>query len=99
MPSRIDSDGGRHPASWREWADSVLRELWQECAKQGRAPSKQEIYDAYPFGMREYTPYKVWLEEVRWFKDGCPAVSARHPGHAIGSPAVYVPPKEQGVLL
>lgn len=23
------------------------------------------IRDAYPFGLREYTPYKIWCEEVR----------------------------------
>jgi len=25
---------------------------------------KRKIFDAYPFGERRYTPYKIWLEEV-----------------------------------
>ena len=56
------------PGSWKESASRTLEPLF----KDGRQPTKQELYDAYPFGMREYTPYKVWLEQIDWFKRGCP---------------------------
>jgi len=26
---------------------------------------KKRMSAAYPFGMREYTPYKIWLQEVK----------------------------------
>ena len=58
--------------TWRDYADEVLRPLFA-----GREPTAQEIKDAYPFGERAMWPYKVWLQEVKWFKKGCPAISHR----------------------
>lgn len=47
---------------WSERADAVCRELF----KDGHyLPTKKEAFDAYPFGMREYTPYKVWLTQLK----------------------------------
>jgi hypothetical protein len=34
------------------------------------------VSKSYPFGMREYTPYKIWLEEVNFAKD---QLAARYP--------------------
>lgn len=53
---------------WRDLADDVLRYLYAD----GHQPTAQEIFDAYPFGMRAYTPYKIWLEQVKWWAAGCP---------------------------
>ena len=75
------------PGSWRDHANSVLAALWEQAAEESRAPTKQEIYDAYPYGMREYTPYKVWLEQVKWFQAGCPGRTAYQ--------REYIVPKEQ----
>lgn len=61
------------PGSWRWHANQVLAQLYAS----GRQPTRREIFDAYPFGEREYTPYKVWLEQCRWWADGCPAPAAR----------------------
>lgn len=53
---------------WRLAANEVLVPLYAG----GRTPSAKELQDAYPFTMRKYTPYKIWLEQVRWFMEGCP---------------------------
>lgn len=51
--------------TWCDRADFVLSRLFNE----GHfMPSPKEIFDAYPFGMREYFPYKVWLRQVKWWK-------------------------------
>jgi hypothetical protein len=51
--------------SWRDSANEVLATLFIIGQP---APTKQQLFDAYPFGMRKYTPYKVWLEQVREWK-------------------------------
>jgi len=48
--------------SWRQRAAQVLAGLR---LKEGDPDAKRKVFDAYPFGPREYTPYKVWLEMVR----------------------------------
>ena len=60
--------------TWRDAADVVLRHLFLD-----RLPTNQEIFAAYPFGMRHYWPYKVWLAQVRWWKAGCPVKSHAGP--------------------
>ncbi len=62
------------PATWRDAADAVLRDLFID-----RLPTDQEIFDAYPFDMRKYHPYKVWCKQVRWWKNGCPVKSHAGP--------------------
>jgi hypothetical protein len=46
--------------SWRQRAVEVLLALKIE---KGDPDVKRKLFDAYPFGMRKCTPYKVWLEE------------------------------------
>ena len=55
--------------SWRWRADEVLRDLYTET---DGAPTSLQVYCAYPFGERHYTPYKIWLEQVQWWRAGCP---------------------------
>lgn len=74
--------------SWRAHANQVLADLFAD----GHVPTKAEIFNAYPFGMREYTPYKIWLEQVKWWQAGCPARPERI------RPAAPVP-EGQAVLL
>lgn len=66
---------------WRIYARKVLTPMFEE----GKQPTRRELIDAYPFGTRNYTPYKIWLEEVRWFKAGCPDKS-RIPAGAVPLP-------------
>lgn len=62
---------------WQRYADTVLSRLFED-----GTPSDAEIRDAYPFGPRRYWPYKIWLDRVCWFKDGCPAFGYRRPESA-----------------
>jgi hypothetical protein len=47
--------------SWRDVANKVLVGLRLEPCD---PDAKQKVFDAYPFGMRKYHPYKIWLSEV-----------------------------------
>jgi hypothetical protein len=58
---------------WRDNADAVLAPLFAD----GKRPTDQELFESYPFGERNYTPYKIWLEQVKWFKAGCPRKGAK----------------------
>ena len=53
-------------ATWRDRADDVLRELFQDGAY---SPTPAQINAAYPFGPRRNWPYKVWLERVKVWQD------------------------------
>ena len=54
--------------TWRGAADRILARLFIDLPE----PTKKEIYDAYPFGERAYWPYKVWLQQVKWWRAGRP---------------------------
>ena len=75
---------------WRVAANKHLAPLF----KDGRVPTRAELRDAYPFGQRAYWPYKIWLEQVKWWKAGCPDKPQTKLAKKIGEV-----PKEQGVLL
>jgi len=53
---------GGEGMSWRDEAKAVLRAL---DLRKDDPEARRKVFDAYPFGAREYTPYKVWCEEVR----------------------------------
>lgn len=52
-------------AGWRLRARHVIREVIAENPDLREDPEAmlRKIDDAYPFGMRKYTPYKEWLAE------------------------------------
>lgn len=56
-------------STWRSYADRVLAELFENGKRQ---PTDREIFDAYPFGERANHPYKMWCEQVKWWKEGRP---------------------------
>lgn len=58
--------------SWRDYADRVLAEIYAAAEAEGRKPTDKEIFDGYPFGMRQYEPYKVWLEQKKRWARGLP---------------------------
>lgn len=51
--------------SWREKAGKVIAEVLKETEGQPPKERLKAVRDAYPFGMRQYYPYQVWLQEVR----------------------------------
>jgi len=50
--------------SWRQRAIEVLTSL-PITRDTDPEESKRILFDAYPFGAREMTPYKTWCEEKR----------------------------------
>lgn len=51
--------------SWREVAAPIITRVLIETAGQPDKEIKRALKIAYPFGERNYHPYKVWLKEVR----------------------------------
>ncbi len=50
--------------SWRDHALSVIGEVMKSNPAARGNDLRKLLRDAYPFGMREYTPYRIWCEEV-----------------------------------
>lgn len=52
--------------TWRARARVVLREVFAELPEGATVKeARKAVRDAYPFGLRECYPYKVWLDESR----------------------------------
>lgn len=50
---------------WRRRVQGAIAKCLAEHNPQTAAEFRKVVFDYYPFGMRKYTPYKVWLEEVK----------------------------------
>jgi hypothetical protein len=62
-------------ASWRGAADRYLREVFDQLRADGVPATDtkeidKRIFNAYPWGIRKYSPYKIWLEQVKRWKAG-----------------------------
>ena len=52
--------------SWREEARRVIAELHRDLPSDASLGERRRaLDDAYPFGLRQFYPYKVWLSERR----------------------------------
>lgn len=51
--------------SWRDHARPIIAQILKDTAGQDEAVIKKALYDAYPFGLREMHPYKVWFDEIK----------------------------------
>jgi hypothetical protein len=51
--------------SWREVAAPIIEKVLADTAGKSEGEIKLALYDAYPFGERQYHPYKIWLDEIR----------------------------------
>lgn len=51
--------------SWREHATPIIAKVLKETKGLEEKEIKKALREAYPFGEREYWPYKVWCDEVR----------------------------------
>lgn len=51
--------------SWRDKARPIIAKVLLEM--RGHSPEEIDdaIFAAYPFGIRRYHPYKIWLDEVK----------------------------------
>jgi hypothetical protein len=51
--------------TWRESAIPIIAKVLKETEGQSEKEIKKALREAYPFGIREHWPYKVWCDEVR----------------------------------
>ncbi len=50
---------------WRNRAREVIRNCIAQNPEKHGKPLRAQIQAVYPFGMRQYTPYKIWLQEIK----------------------------------
>ncbi len=50
---------------WREHAKPIIARVLVETAGKPEKEIKAALRAAYPFGTRQYWPYKIWLDEIR----------------------------------
>lgn len=51
--------------TWRDSARPIIAEVLKENEGKDEKIIKKALYDAYPFGQRQYHPYKIWLDEIK----------------------------------
>lgn len=51
--------------TWRDTARPIIAKVLEENAGKDEAVIKKALYDAYPFGQRQYHPYRIWLDEIK----------------------------------
>lgn len=51
--------------TWRERAAPIIAQVLSETKGADEKTVKQALKDAYPFGPRQYHPYKIWLSEIQ----------------------------------
>lgn len=51
--------------TWRDIAAPIIAKVLKETKGKDEKEIKKALFEAYPFGMREYHPYKVWLDEIK----------------------------------
>jgi hypothetical protein len=70
-------------SQWRARAREVIRFVLARLAPGATDDEKHEALSAaYPFGLRKFHPYRLWLQEVR--------AALHHPSPPAPSPAVAV---------
>lgn len=52
-------------STWRTKAAPIIRQVLKETKGQSEKEIRKALIDAYPFGVREYHPYKIWCDEIR----------------------------------
>ena len=51
--------------SWRDIARPIIAKVLADTKQQDEKAIKAALFAAYPFGPREYHPYKIWLSEIK----------------------------------
>lgn len=50
---------------WRAKAAPIIRQVLTDMQGKPEAEIRKALHDAYPFGVRKYHPYKIWLDEIQ----------------------------------
>jgi hypothetical protein len=54
-----------YKSSWREAAKAIIQEVLKETNGRTEKKIRKVLTEAYPFGARQYHPYKIWLDEIK----------------------------------
>jgi hypothetical protein len=71
--------------TWRLRAAPVIRRVLEETRGQSEEAITRALFEAYPFGPREYHPYKVWLDEIKRQRGAKPKFGPCRCGHGHGT--------------
>jgi hypothetical protein len=52
-------------STWRERATPIIEDVLRITAGQDEKAIRVALRDAYPFGPRQYHPYRIWCDEVK----------------------------------
>jgi hypothetical protein len=52
-------------SSWRDYCRPIIARVLKETQGAEDKEIRKALHDAYPFGQREYHPYKIWLDEIQ----------------------------------
>lgn len=51
--------------TWREHCAPIIHEVLERTRGMSEKEIKAALHAAYPFGERNYHPYKIWLSEIK----------------------------------
>jgi hypothetical protein len=64
-------------ATWRDHARRVIAQVIADVGRDDPGRLKRALFDAYPFGERQYHPYRIWLDEIKRQTGKSKSVSSR----------------------
>ncbi len=50
--------------TWRDLAQPIIAETIERVGRDDPKKLRAALREAYPFGPRDYHPYKIWLDEI-----------------------------------
>jgi hypothetical protein len=51
--------------TWRDAARPIIRQVLAANKGKDEKEIRKALREAYPFGARQYHPYKIWLDEIK----------------------------------
>lgn len=75
--------------TWRERAAPIIERVLAETARCTPRERRAALREAYPFGPKEYWPYKVWLSEIKAQTQGRPTRARRAIDHDTHTPSLF----------
>lgn len=50
---------------WRDIARPIIHRVLEETRDRDEVVIRAALREAYPFGQKQYHPYKIWLDEIK----------------------------------
>ena len=52
-------------STWREDAAPIIADVIRKTGRDDMKALRRALRESYPFGVRAYHPYKIWLSEIK----------------------------------